>query len=118
MAAEYFLIIVSLLLTTSGQLLQKTAASLAEADSQQHPFLIKLLFFKQTYYAVACLLAGTVTWLSVLFYMDVSKAVPFLSLGILLVALVSKYKLKEHISLKRWLGMVLIVFGLSVIAVS
>jgi undecaprenyl phosphate-alpha-L-ara4N flippase subunit ArnE len=118
MLLEYMLIAVSLMLTTSGQLLQKTAADLAEADTRHEQFLVRLLFFKQTYIAVACLLAGTATWLCVLFYMDVSKAVPFLSLGIFLVAFISKVKLKEHISAKRWLGIILIVCGLSVIAMS
>ena len=54
----------------------------------------------------------------VLYRMDVGKAMPFLSLGFVLVVAVSRYKFSEHISLRRWSGVTVIAFGLLLISQS
>lgn len=118
MIFDHFLIGVSLLLTTAGQLLQKRAAVLAESGGKHRLFVISVFFYRQTYWAMLLLAAGTLTWLMVLQRVEVSKAVPFLSLGFILVSLVSKFDLQETISRKRWLGIILIVAGLGVVSSS
>lgn len=114
----YLLIALALSLTTSGQILQKVAAHRALALETQRHFIIRILFVPQTYWAVACLVAGTMTWLMVLYHMDVSKATPFLSLGFILVTLVSRLRLHEKISAKRWLGVFLVTIGLWLVAMT
>lgn len=116
----YLLIALALSLTTSGQILQKVAAQHAieiEGDEQIH-FILRLLRIPQTYWAVACLVTGTITWLIVLYHMDVSKATPFLSLGFVLVTIVSRLHLRESISISRWLGVVLVTVGLWLVAMT
>lgn len=114
----YILIGISLALTTSGQLLQKSAAVRAAADTRSIHFIIKILYYRQTYYAVFCLAAGTVCWLSVLYRMEVSKVVPFLSLGFVLVTLASKFRFGETVSAQRWSGVLLITLGLWLVSLT
>lgn len=114
----YLLIALALALTTSGQILQKVAAHHAMRREGQAHFIVRILFVPQTYWAVACLIAGTVTWLMVLYHMDVSKATPFLSLGFILVTLISRIRLHEKISTKRWLGVILVTVGLWLVAMT
>lgn len=114
----YLLIALALSLTTSGQILQKVAAQHAMARDERTHFIIRILYVPQTYWAVACLVAGTITWLIVLYHMDVSKATPFLSLGFILVTIVSRLRLHESISLSRWLGVILVTVGLWLVAMT
>ena len=114
----YLLIALALTLTTSGQILQKVAAQHALARDEKAHFIIRILYVPQTYWAVACLVAGTLTWLVVLYHMDVSKATPFLSLGFILVTLISRLRLHEKISLHRWLGVILVTVGLWLVAMT
>jgi undecaprenyl phosphate-alpha-L-ara4N flippase subunit ArnE len=114
----YLLIALALTLTTSGQILQKVAAHHALNRAEQTHFIIRILYVPQTYWAIACLIGGTVTWLVVLYHMDVSKATPFLSLGFILVTLVSRVRLHERISTRRWLGVILVTVGLWLVAMT
>lgn len=114
----YFLIALALTLTTSGQILQKVAAHRALALDGQRHFIVRIMFVPQTYWAVACLVAGTLAWLMVLYHMDVSKATPFLSLGFILVTLVSRIRLHEKITAKRWFGVILVTVGLWLVAMT
>jgi undecaprenyl phosphate-alpha-L-ara4N flippase subunit ArnE len=114
----YFLIALALLFTTSGQLLQKLATSRVHIADGRPGFLAQIIRFKETYWAVACLGLGMLIWLVVLYHMEVSKATPFLSLGFILVTLVSRHHLGEHIPYSRWFGVLLITLGLWMVSLS
>lgn len=114
----YLLIALALLFTTSGQLLQKLATTRVVIAANSPGFLAQILTFKETYWAIVCLASGMLIWLVVLYHMEVSKATPFLSLGFILVTLVSRHHLGEHIPLSRWLGVVLITLGLWMVSLS
>ncbi len=114
----YLLIALALLLTTTGQLFQKLATARVTQDDNASSFLKQILLFKETWWAIICLGAGVLTWLMVLYYMDVSKATPFLSLGFVLVTLISRYKLKEKVPLERWVGVILVTIGLWLVSLS
>ena len=113
---DYGLITLSLLLTTGAQILQKLGANRAVAAAEGGPFIRRLLLRREVWWAVLCLVAGTALWLVVLYRMEVSRAFPFLSLGFVLVMLVSRYYLKETVSPTRWLGVGLIVGGIFLVA--
>lgn len=114
----YLLIGLALIFTTSGQLLQKLATNRVVLGHDRPSFLRQILIVKETYLAIACLVLGMLVWLLVLYHMEVSKATPFLSLGFILVVLVSRYKLNETIPLGRWLGVLLITLGLWMVSLS
>lgn len=114
----YLLIALALLFTTSGQLLQKLATSRIVRPTGPAGFVGQIVFFKETWLAVICLATGVIIWLTVLYNMEVSKATPFLSLGFILVTLVSRYHLKETVPFRRWLGVLLVTVGLWLVSLS
>jgi undecaprenyl phosphate-alpha-L-ara4N flippase subunit ArnE len=114
----YLLIALALMFTTTGQLLQKLAAARVLHQGGEHNFYVELLLIKETWWAMSCLGLGILVWLTVLYHMEVSKATPFLSLGFILVTLVSRYRLGEIIPLKRWFGVLLVTCGLWLVSMS
>lgn len=111
----YLFIFISLFFTTAGQFYQKVAADKVYKNSDMF-FFRGLLNYRESWYALFCLIAGTASWLVVLFYMEVSKAFPFLSLSQVMVLLVSRFKLHEKISRTRMTGAVLIFSGVLILA--
>ncbi len=115
---DYLLILLSVLFTTGGQLLQKISATKVAAMPAKAHFLKSVFRQSETWWAVTCLAAGMVLWLVILYRMEVSKAFPFLSIGFVLVILVSRYHLNEAVSVTRWLGVALICSGIVLISLS
>jgi drug/metabolite transporter (DMT)-like permease len=113
---DYGLVLFSLFLTSGAQILQKLGADRAAAAVEGGPFVRRLLLRREIWWAVLCLAAGTALWLVVLYRMEVSRAFPFLSLGFVLVMLVSRHYLKETVTSTRWLGVGLIVGGIFLVA--
>lgn len=114
----YLLIALALLFTTTGQLLQKLATSRVAQQNNHSGFLSQIVRFKETWWAITCLGMGVLVWLVVLYHMEVSKATPFLSLGFILVTIVSRYHLKETVPVRRWLGVALVTTGLWLVSLS
>ena len=115
---EYILIFISLCFTLGGQLLQKLAADKATIISDSSSFLSRLFRQYETWWAMICLGLGALFWLFVLYYMDVSKAFPFLSLNFVIILLISHFYLKEVISTQRWLGVGFITLGVVLVSLS
>lgn len=60
---------------------------------------------------IAMLLAFFASYLSALSWADLTYVLPATSLGNVVIALLSKFWLHEHISLSRWIGIALITAG-------
>ncbi len=65
---------------------------------------------------ILLLLAFFATYMTALSWADLTYVLPATSLGYVLLALVAKFLLHEHISLLRWLGIALITGGVGFIA--
>ena len=78
--------------------------------------MLQLLTHPALWVAIICLGCGMAVWLMVLYQIDVSKALPFISLGQLLVLVVSKVWFHEHVSSRRWCGALLIAIGTALVA--
>jgi drug/metabolite transporter (DMT)-like permease len=65
---------------------------------------------------ILLLLAFFATYMAALSWADLTYVLPATSLGYVLLALVAKFLLHEHISLMRWLGIALITGGVGFIA--
>lgn len=113
---EYALIVLVVVLTSLGQVLQKLGADRGLKDAGSLPQLIAALFQWEIILAVICLASAVFIWLAVLYMMDVSKAFPFISLGFVVVLLAARFYLREIIPWTRWLGVVFIVAGISLLA--
>ena len=114
----YLIILFSIIFLTIGQLFQKLAVNKVENHSDREKFFKILVVQIETWIAVICLALGTLTWLLVLFQIDVSKAYPFLSLNFVIISLISQHHLKEQISLQRWAGVGLITLGTVLVSLS
>jgi undecaprenyl phosphate-alpha-L-ara4N flippase subunit ArnE len=113
---DYLLIFIVVMLTSSGQVLQKLGAErgLKNADGLGQSF--KALFQWEIILSGICLVAAVSVWLIVLYRMDVSKAFPFVSLGFIVVLLFAHYFLQEKITRYRWIGVCFIVAGISLLS--
>ena len=112
---EFVLTAASIALLTGGQLLQKRAVSLAGKPSSWTRYLATVARMRQTWWGIGCVGVGSVTWLGVLYRVDVGKAYPLLSLGVVTVVVLSRLVLREPVPAMRWLGVAMIVAGAGVL---
>lgn len=113
---EYFLISLVVILTSTGQVLQKMGADRGLKNANSIPQMFYALFQWEIVLAIICLASAIIVWLAVLYMMDVSKAFPFISLGFVVVLLAARFYLRETIPWTRWLGVAFIVAGISLLS--
>jgi len=107
-----FYVLMTVLLTSVSQLLQKQAANELQRASQSTPLLSNLSFILSGMF----LGAGLITWLLVLKHFDVSVAYPLLSLNYIVVLISASILFGEKIPPKRWVGVVCIIAGVTLLA--
>lgn len=122
------LILISVLLTSGSQLILKigmASAPVQTALAMRREGLIgpgSLLIGFGTQPAVvaglACYGLSAIVWLFVLSKIELSQAYPCIALGIVLTTLGGGLLLGEDISVTRWLGLIVIVGGVALVAAS
>ena len=65
---------------------------------------------------VVLLLCFFASWMTALSWADLTYVLPATSLGYVVLALIARFALHEHVSPWRWLGIVLISSGVSLVA--
>lgn len=107
-----FYLALTVLLTSVSQLLQKKAAMDMSKPGENKPLLTNFSF------VVSGVLLGIsiITWLQVLNSIDVSIAYPMLSLNYIVVLILAKFLFKETIPSQRWVGVICIFAGVTVLA--
>ena len=113
---DYLLIFIVVMLTSTGQVLQKLGAERGLKNADGLAQSIKALFQWEIILSGICLASAVAVWLIVLYRMEVSKAFPFVSLGFIVILLFAHYFLKEKITWHRWLGVFFIVAGISLLS--
>ena len=106
----YLALFLSIILTSSAQILQKLAANQSlqlEKAGEKHSLNFFVLL------SLGCLGLALLLWLVVLSVMPVSQAYPMLSLSYIIVMLLARWIFKEQIPWQRWLGAALIMLGIS-----
>lgn len=107
-----FYILVTILLTSVSQLLQKQAAIELGRAHESKPLLSNISFVLSGMFLGASL----ITWLLVLKHFDVSIAYPILSLNYVVVLIFAKLCFNEKIPSRRWLGVGCIIAGVAVLS--
>ncbi|MBE5254228.1 MAG: 4-amino-4-deoxy-L-arabinose-phosphoundecaprenol flippase subunit ArnE [Enterobacterales bacterium endosymbiont of Blomia tropicalis] len=102
------LILLVSLLSCAAQLCQKQAAHLGARRGKKK--LLMWIALSLLLLAVAMLL-----WLAVLHVTPVSVAYPMLSLNFVLVALAARLFWQETYTLQQWLGIIVMIAGVSLI---
>ena len=110
------LLLLAVLLLAGSQILQKVGAARRLKGTHTPREWLRALLSPELVGAVLAIVAGTVLWLSVLYRMDVSRAFPFLSLGTVAVVAASRIWLGEHVSGRRWAGVLVIAVGIALVA--
>jgi len=114
-----FLILVSVLLNASAQILMRKGmlqigeVSISGSISKILPQVITSIFL---WLSIACYGMSIIIWLIVLSRVEVSFAYAFSSLGYVFVIFMSMFFLKEHISTMRLIGVGIICFGIILVA--
>jgi len=111
-----FLAVVSALVTValngSAQLLLRQAA-LGDAEPTNPLSLVSNAWFML---GLGCYGVSVLTWLYVLKHTPLTVAAPFVALVYVAVPLASRSFFGDPISSRMWLGMVLVVFGVTLVA--
>jgi len=116
------LLLISVILTVLGQIFWKIGANqvgqIAISVSNFIPSTIKL--FTNIWIILGCiiLIVSSILWVVALTISDLSFAFPFLSLGYVLIFIVSWLLFHEQISILRLTGMILISLGIILVAKS
>lgn len=101
---------------TAGQIFQKLAVERTGGGDWNSERYLLILRRPELYLALGSLGLGTAIWLVVLYQLDVSKAFPFVSLSQVLIVITARVFFRETVSLRRWVGVILIAIGIGMIA--
>lgn len=81
--------------------------------------IVNLIFHSPLVLLGLCFYAiGALAWIAVLSRLDLSVAYPFLALNFVLVTLVARFFLGESVPPLRWLGILVIIGGILLVAKS
>lgn len=115
---NYLIMGTSILLAVVGQLLMKKGmmAFGSFPVSQLISRVIPMFLNPWVFFGFACFGLSSIFWLVVLSRMELSLVYPMVSAAYVLVALFSWYFFKENLSLMRWAGIAVIIFGVILIS--
>lgn len=112
----YLLIALTIVLTVGGQLLVKSAVqelgSIPTQLAALGPFALRAYRNWKVIGGLALAVLASFAWLGALSRSDISFAYPFMGLAIVLVLLLSPLLFGESVPFTRWLGVVVVCFGL------
>ena len=115
------MIIISILLSSTAQLLLKYGASSPSIQKAIYSHSILNLFYAmistpQIILGLICFGVSLILWIVILSRTDVSYAYPFVALGICLTILAGWFFFNESLSMLRIIGVVIVVAGVITVA--
>mgnify|MGYP001596606091 CR=1 FL=1 len=117
-----FLIFLTSVCDTVNQLFLKSAINSLPAPSGNIlkivKFILKLILIPRVWISLLFSITSLCIWLFVLSRADLSFAFSADSMHYILIAIASRFILKERVSFKRWLGIVFVVIGIVIISFS
>ena len=115
---NYLLLTISVLLAVTGQLLMKRGMLLFGTFpvSQLLYKVIPIFLNPWVFFGFLCFGLSSLFWLVVLSRLDLSLVYPMVSVAYVLVAVFSWLFFKESIPLIRWVGIGVIILGVSLIS--
>jgi drug/metabolite transporter (DMT)-like permease len=98
---------------TGDVLLKRGMQDVGAIDLHHLQSLLGALLDPWILVGIACLTCFFASYLTALSWADLSYVLPATAMGYVVVALLSKYFLHEHVSSWRWLGILLVSGGVS-----
>lgn len=111
-SSALILAVVTVVLNGGAQLLLRKAA-LGGADSLAPATLVTSPWFLA---GIACYGISVLTWLGVLKTTPLAVATPFVALVYVGVPLASRWVFGDYVSARMWMGMALVVLGVTLVA--
>ena len=114
-------IIISVLLVVIGQILVKLGINSIQTTPQDISlinFYLRLLLNPMVLSGIFIYAAAIFFWIYVLSKVELSFAYPFMALTYVLVIIASGVILKENIPALRWIGVIVICFGVLLVSKS
>jgi undecaprenyl phosphate-alpha-L-ara4N flippase subunit ArnE len=108
-------VLAAMLLEACGQLFFKQAADRNTAGIRPSVLLKMVWRNRRILAGIACFAPEAILWTLALRYLPVSVAFPAGSMCFVFVALISRIWLHEQVSLRRWIGIALILGGVALI---
>jgi len=121
LTSALLLILISTVFGVAGQTALKLGVSQpGAAESATGILSIVGLIFKSPWIILGLFFyaAGALAWIAVLARLDLSVAYPFLALNFVLVTLSGRFLLGETVPPLRWLGILVIIAGILLVAKS
>lgn len=112
---QYLFLILSILLISLGQILQKRATEATPFIKFFENHHLSSIFTHSFLFSTIALALSTVLWVLSLSGLDLSIANPSLSLSYVIVMISAKIIYGEQIPKRRWVGIFLIIVGIIVI---
>lgn len=116
----YVYIFVMIVATTSSQLsLKYGISSMGEIPNNVKDgafFLIKAFSKPFVLLSFVLTIVSALSWLSALSKAELSFAYPFSIISYVLILIISSLILKEHVSIMRWLGVIIIGIGIFIVS--
>src|SRR5688572_30417636 len=114
---NYIFLFSAILANVIGQIFMKAGANQLGGIHINGIFdVIKFLFTPYVFMGIATYGVGTIFWIFALSKFDLSFAYPFLSIGYILILIVSYFIFKEDITAYKVCGVVIIIIGLILIS--
>jgi len=115
---NYLILATSILLAVAGQLLMKRGMVLFGTfpATQLLVKLIPMFMNPYVFFGFAAFGLSSLFWLIVLSRMELSLVYPLVSVAYVLVALFSFFVFKENVTMIRWVGIAVIIFGVFLIS--
>jgi len=115
---NYLILFISVLLSVIGQLLMKQGMNqfgsfpITQIASKTIPMILNPWVFT----GFVSFGLSSIFWLAVLSRLNLSVAYPMVSLAYVVIAIASVIIFKENVTLVRWIGILVIVFGVFLIS--
>jgi len=115
---NYVLFASSLILAVTGQLLMKKGMNAFGSFpiSQMVQKIIPMFMNPCVFVGFACFGLSSIFWLAVLSRFEISLVYPMVSLAYVVVAIASLLLFKENVTMIRWVGIGVIIFGVILIS--
>jgi len=116
--SNYLILLLSILLAVVGQLLMKQGMNQFGAFpiTQLHLKIIPMFLNPWVFAGLSAFGISSIFWLVILSRLNLSLVYPMVSLAYVLVALAAVFIFKENVSLIRWVGILIICFGVFLIS--
>jgi drug/metabolite transporter (DMT)-like permease len=116
-AANIALVLLSVLMAAVGQLLLRHGMQGAQlgVDRGHGSLITNALHAKSLYAGLGIFGLSALLWMLALAKVPLSYAYPFNGIGFVLILLVSRFRLHEHVSVARWVGAAIVFAGIVLI---